>query len=102
MPDYCGGDFQYIGTHDVLLFHLKKALPEQALKELEVMIWGYGVENIVIGMFQQLLHYCTRNSCKILESYHLHCSKAHHGNGVRVNTNTRFNGHSPYATELTC
>ena len=66
MPDYCGGDFQYIGTHDVLLFHLKKALPEQALKELEVMIWGYGVENIVIGMFQQLLHYCTRNSCKIL------------------------------------
>ena len=51
MPDYCGGDFQ--------------ALLEQALKELEFMIWGYGVENIVIGMFQQLLHYCTHNSCKI-------------------------------------
>ena len=88
MPDYYGGDFQ--------------ALPEQALKELEFMIWDYGVENIVIGMFQQLLHNCTRNSCKILEGYHLCCSGAHHGNGVRVNTNTRFNGHSPFTTELTC
>ena len=50
-PDYCGGDFQYIGTHDVLLFHLKKALPEQALKELEFMIWDYGAENVLIGVF---------------------------------------------------
>ena len=86
----------------MFLFHLKKALPEQALKELEFMIWDYGAENVLIDVFQKLLHYCTLHLCKILEGYHLCCSGAHHGDGVRVNTNTRFNGLSPFTTELTC
>ena len=102
MPDYCGGDFQYIGAHDVFLFHLKEALSEQVLKELEFKIWDYGAENVLIGVFQKLLHYCTLNPCKILESYHLHCSGAHHGNRTRINTNTTFNGLSPFTTNLTC
>ena len=102
MPDFCGGDYQYSGTHDVFLFHLKEALTEQVLKELEFKIWDCGAENILIGVFQKLLHYCTLNPCKILESYHLHCSKARHGNRARVNTNGRFNGISPFTTKLTC
>ena len=102
MQDFCGGDFQYLGAHDAFLFHLKEALPEQALKELEYKCWDYGAENVLIGVFQQLLHYCTLNPCKILESYHLHCSGAHHGNRVRINTNNSFNGLSPFTTKLTC
>ena len=102
MPDYCGGDFQYLGSHDVSLFHLKEALPEQVLKVLEYKIWSFGSENVLIGVFQQLLHYCTLNPCKILESYHLHCSAQVRGDKVRINTNTRFNGLSPFTTKLTC
>ena len=102
MPDYCGGDYQYLGSHDFFLFHLKEALPEEALKVLECKIWNYGVENVLIGVFQKLLHYCTLNPCKILEGYHLHCSGVHHGNSIRVNVNTPFNGVSPFTTKLTC
>ena len=102
MQEYCGGDFQYLGAHDAFLFHLKGAVPEQALKELEYKCWDYGAENVLIGVFQQLLHYCRLNPCKILESYHLHCSGAHHGHRVRIYTNTRFNGLSPFTTKLTC
>jgi len=102
MPDYCGGDYQYMGSHDVFLFHLKEALPEQALKMLEYMIWDLGTENVLIGVFQKLLHYCTLNPCKILETYHLHCSGAHHGNRTRVNVNPKFNGLSPFTANLTC
>ena len=32
---------------------------KQVLKELEFMIWGYGAENVLIGVFQKLLHYYT-------------------------------------------
>ena len=102
MPDDCGGDYQYVGSHDVFLFHLKEALPEQALKMLEYMIWDLGTENVLIGVFQKLLHYCTLNPCKILETYHLHCSGAHHGNRTRVNVNPKFNGLSPFTANLTC
>ena len=102
MPDFCGGDYQYMGSHDVFLFHLKEALSEQVLKELEFMIWDCGTENVIIGVFQKLLHYCTLNPCTILESYHLHCSKVHYSNRTRVNTNSRFNGLSPFTTKLTC
>ena len=29
MNDYCGGDHQYLGSHDVFLFHLKEPIPEK-------------------------------------------------------------------------
>ena len=102
MQDYCGDDVQYIGAHDVFLFHLKEPLPEGALKALEFKIWDYGAENILIGVFNKLLHYCTLNPCKILESYHLHCSEARRSDRVRVNTNNTFNGLAPFTTNLTC
>ena len=66
MKDYCGGDVQYIGSHDAFLFHLKKPIPE-ALKVLEYKIWDFGAANILIGVFNQLLHYCALNPCTILE-----------------------------------
>ena len=102
MEDYCGGDVQYIGAHDAFLFHLNEPLPEEALKELEFKIWDYGAENILIGVFNKLLHYCTLNPCKVLECYHLHCSAARRNDRVRVNTNSKFNGLSPFTTKLTC
>ena len=102
MQDFCGGDFQYMGCHGLFLFHLKEPLPEEALKALEFKMWELGSENVLIGVFNKLLHYCTLNPCKILEGYHLHCSAARRSDRVRVNTNNTFNGLAPFTTNLTC
>ena len=102
MKNFCGGDMKYIGAHDAFLFHLKEPLPKEALKVLEFKIWDYGAENILIGVFNKTLHYCTLNPCKILECYHLHCSAARRTDRVRVNINSTFNGLSPFTTKLTC
>ena len=102
MKDYCGGDFDYVGSHDVFLFHLKEPLPEEALKVLEYEIWSYGTENVLMGVFKRLLHYCILNPCKILETYHLHCSKLRHTDAKRVNLDSPFNTISPFTMNLTC
>ena len=102
MEDYCGGDLKYIGSHDAFLFHLKEPLPEEALKELEYKIWDYGAENVLMGVFHKLLHYCILNPCKILEVYHLHCSAVRRSDGVRINTNSKFDMLAPFTTKLTC
>ena len=102
MKDYCGGDYEYIGAHDAFLFHLKEAIPEVALKELEYKIWDYGAENVLIGVFNQLLHYCTLNPCKVLESYHLHCSGSRRSDRVRINIGSKFNGLASFTDKLSC
>ena len=102
MEDFCGGDLQYIGSHDAFLFHLKEPIPEEALKELEFKIWDFGAENVLIGVFNKLLHYCTLNPCKILETYHLHCSGARRGDRVRINTGSKLNGLAPFTNKLNC
>ena len=102
MEDFCGGDLQYIGAHDAFLFHLKEPIPEEALKELEFKIWDYGAENVLIGVFNKLLHYCTLNPCKILEIYHLHCSGARRLDRVRINNKNKFSALAHFTNELNC
>ena len=102
MKDYCGGDLDYVGSHDVFLFHLKEPLPEEALKVLEYEIWSYGTENVLMGVFKRLLYYCILNPCKILETYHLHCSELRHTDAKRVNWDSPFNTISPITKNLTC
>ena len=102
MEDYCGGDVEYIGAHDAFLFHLNEPIPEEALKELEYKIWDFGGENVLMGVFNKLLHYCILNPCKILEIYHLHCSAARRNDRVRINTNSTFDMLAPFTTKLTC
>ena len=100
MKDYCGGDFDYVGSHDVFLFHLKEPLPEEALKAFEYKIWSWGTGQVLMGVFQILLNYC--NPCNILDSYHLHCSGVHRDDTIRVNTNNTYNVHSAFTDQLTC
>ena len=102
MEDYCGGDIKYIGAHDVFFFHLKEPIPEEALKVLDYKIWAYGAENLLMGVFTKMLHYCTLNPCKILETYHLHCSGARRSDRVRVNEHSEYNALSPFTSNLTC
>ena len=102
MKDYCGGDFDYLGSHDVFLFHLKEPLPEEALKAFEYKIWSWGTEQVLMGVFQILLNYCILNPCDILECYHLHCTSVHRNDMIRVNTNNTYNVISAFTDQLTC
>lgn len=102
MKDYCGGDLDYVGSHDVFLFHLKEPLPEEALKAFEYKIWSWGTEQVLMGVFQILLNYCILNPCDILECYHLHCTSVHRNDMIRVNTNNTYNVISAFTDQLTC
>ena len=102
MEDYCGGDFQYLGSHDVFLFHLKEPIPEVALQKLDFKVPSSGSENVLIAVFAKMLHYCSLNPCKTLETYHLHCSGIRPGKRERVNTDKEFNGRSYFTSSLSC
>ena len=100
MADYCL-DKPYIGSHDVFLFRLIEPLPEQFFKELEFGLVSLGMENIVIGLFQNMLKYCTLNPCTILETFHFHCSNLRSNKGRRVNTAGK-SGLSGFTKKLVC
>lgn len=68
------------GSHDVFFFRLHEPLMEQDLAEhLGFDISRFGQESRVMWFFENVLHFCVLNPCKILALYHYHCS------GMRTN-----------------
>ena len=66
---------KYIGSHDGFLTRLHKPLPEQLLLQLEFNLVRYGIENRLMWLFVNVLKYCVINPCKILNTFHYHCSR---------------------------
>ena len=90
---------KYVGSHDAFLFHLAKAVPENALEFLNYTIPSSGMENVLIWVFQ-MLGYHTLNPCSLVEVFHLHCTglrNYHH----RPKVNSFYNtGLSPFTEKL--
>ena len=78
-------DEVFQGSHDSFLCHLTEPLPDEALTEMEFKLPSYGMENVVLWIFQEMLHFCTLNPCSILETFHLHCSRFKGSDYKRVN-----------------
>ncbi len=93
MRDYCGvNSWRSRGSHDAFLFHLMKPIPENALKNLEYPLGSWGSENVLLWMFKYRLRYCVLNPCRVLLTYHLHCSNLRTGGKIRVNRSKSYYG----------
>ena len=103
----CGSDnmcteYKYIGSHDSFLYHVTEALPESALKHLNFRISSWGMENVLIWLFQTKLKYCTLNPCHVLKTFHFHCSPVrNHAPWPRVNNGSNT-GMSWFTKSLVC
>ena len=94
------------GSHDSFLLHLTEPLPAEALGEMEFMLSDLGSENVVLWIFQTMLKFCSLNPCRILETFHLHCSHLR-GNYKRPRVNVKdgdkwHNGMAPFTEKLLC
>lgn len=79
---------QYGGSHDSFIF-APPMLHNVMVHTQHTQNQGLGAENIVIWEIQHEKSY-VKNPCKMIKSYHLHCTKERH-------YVTRFiNGYSPY------
>ena len=92
----------YIGSHDVFLFHLNNTLPDDFLDTLDFRLDSSGLENVVIWLFQHNLRYCVLNPCSILELFHYHCSNVRSSTRQRVNHKLHMTGLSGYTKRLDC
>ena len=75
----------YRGSHDGYMFTLHSPLSSDILKLLNFPWASYGVENVIMWIFKNRLHYKILNPCYILRVYHLHCS------GLRSTNRERYN-----------
>ncbi|XP_050413003.2 uncharacterized protein LOC126827565 isoform X2 [Patella vulgata] len=65
----------YKGSHDTYIFVPTGEFPTAIRKHLAVMAQHYGVENMSIWAFRNLGKFTVINPCKVLKTYHLHCSQ---------------------------
>ena len=98
--DYCH-EKRYRGSHDTFLFHLTEPIPETVLQHLNFMPGSWGMEQIIMWLFNTKLGYCLLNPCTILETFHFHCTNLRNADRKRVNnaSNTWF---APFTKELVC
>ena len=88
MPDNCAHSEPYLGSHDAFAFILTEMPNPKHLALLNHRCDQFGVENILIFVFNIKLGYEVINPCFVLFVYHVHCSRIFSKNRVRVN---RFN-----------
>ena len=94
-------ELKYIGSHDAFLFRLKKPLTEDFLEILKFNLPNLGMERVIMWAFHTKLKYCILNPCRILETFHLHCSglRSHRKQPVNNATNSVK---SPFTNKLVC
>ena len=92
-------EHRYIGSHDTFLFRLKKPLTEDFLESLEFTPGFSGMESVIIWLFKTKLNYCVLNPCRILETFHLHCSGLR---SPRKRVDATRTGGSPFTDKLAC
>ena len=85
MPDDCARSAPYIGSHDAFAFVLTETPDKEDLALLRHSNDQFGVENIMIFVFQKKLNYEVINPCFVLYIYHVHCARVFSKKRVRVN-----------------
>ena len=85
----CGKGFRYMGSHDAFVFYVNGPLPLHELVELNVTPNLYGMENILIWIFETKLNYKVLNPCKVLIVYHIHCISIRDKGRRRINVKGR-------------
>ena len=98
--DFCR-ERVYEGSHDTFLFRLRKPLTEDFLENLEYDLGSPGMENVLMWAFETKLNYCILNPCRILETFHLHCSELRSPKKIRVNIGIKSKS-SPPTRKLAC
>ncbi|ESO95797.1 hypothetical protein LOTGIDRAFT_160344 [Lottia gigantea] len=74
---------KYHGSHDGYIFVPNGNLPTNATKIMNVKSYKFGIDNLIIWMFKNVLNYKVLNPCKIIHIFHVHCS------GVRNRDNIK-------------
>ena len=93
-------EHKYGGSHDTFLFRLKRPLTEDFLRNFEFTPGSLGMENVLMWAFETKLKYCILNPCRILETFHLHCSELR--SPRKWVSSGKKNGRSPFTKKLTC
>lgn len=96
---HCGDGYPYVGSHDAFVLHVTGPFPQEQLAEINVSPNMYGMENVLIWLFQQKLGYKVLNPCKVLKVYHSHCVSIREIGRKRVNVGGK-NGTASFTDQL--
>jgi len=75
VPDMCGPNYRYIGSHDAWVFRLLAPLPDAVLNNIDYMPHLFGIEQVVMFYMRTSGGFKIKNPCKILHIVHYHCLK---------------------------
>ena len=85
MPDNCARSAPYVGSHDAFAFILTEMPRTEDLALLRHSHDQFGIENIMIFVFQTKLGYEVINPCFVLYIYHVHCARVFSKKRLRIN-----------------
>ena len=75
VPDMCGPNYRYIGSHDALVFRLLAPLAAEVLNNIDYLPHLYGIEQVMMFHLRTSGGFTIKNPCKILHIVHYHCLK---------------------------
>ncbi|XP_055959166.1 uncharacterized protein LOC130014256 [Patella vulgata] len=82
-------DTGYRGSHDTYIFVPQGKLPPAAWNSLSHRSSAFGIDNVLIWTFKNILKYKVLNPCKVITMFHYHCSGVRPtAAGKRVNNST--------------
>jgi len=73
VPDMCGPNYPYQGSHDAWVFRLLSPLPDEVLDHIDYMPHLGGIEQVLMFYFRTSGGFTIKNPCKILHIVHYHC-----------------------------
>ena len=85
LSPHCGMGYSYVGSHDAFMFYVNGEIDREKLVEIDVTPNMYGMENLLMWIFQSKFKYRILNPCKVLVVYHNHCV------GIRETGRRRIN-----------
>ncbi|KAK6172306.1 hypothetical protein SNE40_015993 [Patella caerulea] len=89
----------YVGSHDAYVFVPQGRFPLSASVYLHKKTTTWGIDLLIVWVFENILRYRVLNPCKVIYIYHRHCSFVRDVKRVRVNTHNTT-GWSPPTDKL--
>ena len=81
----CDEKAEYVGSHDVFVFHVAANFTMEMLMGLDFGQNGAGMENVLMWYFEKHMGYRLLNPCKIVYVYHNHCVPVRFAHYTRYN-----------------
>ena len=76
VPDMCGPNYRYVGSHDAWVFRLLAPLPVEVLNNIDYLPHLFGIEQVLMFYLRTSGGFTIKNPCKILHIVHYHCIRA--------------------------